>query len=263
MNYAGTGYGLILEQPVPNKDFVFGGYGTLDGQVQVADGDWTYWLPEPELQDANKFEPNCCVSEALLNVVETAERKEYGLSANYSDRFLATASGTNPKQGNSMNTVTETLRKKGCVLETEWPFKATTLEEFYSHLPQRLYTLALRFTAAYNFGHEYVPPNAESLMEALKYSPLLFSTYAWTSNNFGIYYRPAGFSDNHAVTCYGYQKGEYWKIFDSYIKGTTVLKKVAWDSLPMQCKRITLNRQVVSESAFIKFVNLLRLLFTL
>src|SRR3990167_5226771 len=95
-------------------------------------------------------------------------------------------------------------------------------------------------------------------MEALKYSPVAFSVYAWVQDSDGLYYRPAGFDDNHLTTCYGYVRNNYWLIFDSYALGDSVLKKVKWDSLPMQAKRFTLHRQIVREDMWSKFIQLLK-----
>lgn len=252
-------YGLILETPVPDKDFVLGGFGSLGGDVLQHDGQWDNWLPELEVQRVNGVESNACVSFATTNIVETLERRVYGFTANYSDRFLAQISGTKQHNGNSFHQVGETLRKSGCVRESNWPFDAVSYDEFYKDIPANLQTLAKEFIAAYRFGHEYVPSTPTALMEALKYSPVGFSVFAWTMDDDGYYYRPEGRRDTHAVMCYGYKEGKYWRVFDSYAgQDGGVLKKVAWDSLPMQAKRYTLHRQIVNESAFIKFVSLLK-----
>ena len=100
-------------------------------------------------------------------------------------------------------------------------------------------------------------------MTALKYSPVGFSTYAWTKDENGLYYRPQGETDNHFVCVYGYEEGKYWKVFDSYFDNAQVLKKIRWDSLPMMCYRYTLHRQIVVESWWGKFILQLRSLLGL
>jgi len=252
-------YGLILD-PIQNEDFIFGD-GKLGAEsVRVPEANWSGWLPDIEVQNLNGIEPYACVSFTVLNCVEILERQEFGISGNWSDRFLAAISGTEGKQGNSPQKVSETLKAKGCVEERYWPFDSqiNSYEKFYADIPKNLETLALAFQAQYDFGHSYVPSNYDSLMEALKYSPVAFSVYAWVQDSDGLYYRPAGFDDNHLTTCYGYVRNNYWLIFDSYALGDSVLKKVKWDSLPMQAKRFTLHRQIVREDMWSKFIQLLK-----
>lgn len=250
-------YGLQFDGIKP-EDFVLGARNELGGKILAPDGQWDSFTPDGEVQNKNGVEPLACVSFTTLNCVEILERKEYGASSNWSDRFLASISGTKEKKGNSPQTVAETLRKRGCVPENDYPFDVNTYEDFYKTVPQRLYTLALAFQAEYVLGHEYVPSNYDSLMEALKYSPLGFSVYAWVKDSDGLYYRPQGMSDGHFTVCYGYERNKYWKIFDSYADDGTVFKKVKWNSLPMQAKRYTLHRQVVIKSWFDKFIAQLR-----
>lgn len=251
-------YGLIIEPP-KETDFIFGGRMLGDAPVQP-DANWSGWLPDVEVQNLNGIEPYACVSFGTLNIVEILERQEYGATDNWSDRFLATTSGTAALRGNTPTLVGDFLRKKGCVKEKDLPFDSSinTFEKFYAPIPANLRTLALEFPLEYAFGYEYVPSNYDAMMEALKYSPLLFTTYAWTKNENGLYYRPQGLTDNHATVCYGYVRNNYWLIFDSYTDGGSALKKVAWDSLPQQCFRYTLHRQIVNETPWTRFVNWLR-----
>lgn len=249
-------YGLIIEKP-KDEDYVFGGQNLGDIPINPS-GNWSEFLPDNEVQtNDSHFETYACVSFATTNVVEFLEKQEFGARQNWSDRFLATISGTMAFKGNTPQMVAETLRKKGCVEEKDYPFDSTinTYEKFYAPIPQNLQTLALQFPLEYDFGHEYVPANADAMKEALKYSPLLFTTYAWVQDENGYYYRPQGMTDNHATVCYGYEDGKYWKIFDSYLANGIVLKKVRWDTLPAQCKRFTLHRNVKVESYWQKFLS--------
>ncbi len=256
-------YGLIIP-PIEAEDLVLGGSKSLGGQVLVPDGQWDAWLPEPEIQNLNCIEPSACVSFSLTNIVEIMERQEFNKTSNYSDRFLATASGTT-RNGNSLKTVAQTLKNKGCAEEKDLPFDAsiTTFEKFYAPIQERIYALALVFKAEFAFGYEYVNPTPDALMEALKYSPLQFTVYAWVQDADGLYYRPTGLQDGHATVCYGYKKNYYWLIYDSYDSSGVVLKKLRWDALPQQCQRVTLHRNVVVETAWTRFVAQLRALFGL
>lgn len=251
-----TNHGLILEAPRP-EDFIFGD-GALGDAPIMPDGQWDGWIPlQDEIQNLNGIEPYACASFGTLNCIETLIRQEFGTTENYSDRFLATATGTAAQKGNSPQTIANFLKSKGCVEEKDYPFNGTidTFEKFYASIPQRLYTLALQFPAEFDFGYSYVPSDYDSLMRALTFSPLGFSVTAWHQDSDGLYYRPAGFTDGHWVECYGYVRNNYWKIYDSYDQ---THKKVKWDSLPMQACRYTLHRQIVNETAWKRFLKLIR-----
>jgi hypothetical protein len=60
-------------------------------------------------------------------------------------------------------------------------------------------------------------------MEALKYSPLWTSGFAWYPKN-GLY-RNYGRA-NHAFMIIGYVEGSHWLVFDSY---SPFIKKLEWD----------------------------------
>jgi|CXWL01.1.fsa_nt_gi hypothetical protein len=251
-------HGLQIEDPKP-EDYVFGGNQLGDSPIQP-DANWSGYLPDVEIQNLNGIEPSACVTFATLNIVEILERKLYGGTNNWSDRFLATISGTKERKGNSPNNVAYVLKDKGCVEERDLPFDSsiTTYDSFYALIKESLHTLALQFKAEFAFGYEYVKPNHDDLMDALKYSPLGFSVYAWIQDENGLYYRPSGASDGHYTVCIGYVRNNYWIIFDSYAPNGSAIKHVKWDSLPLVAYRYTLLRQVASESAWDRFIKLLR-----
>src|SRR5882672_2012642 len=122
-------HGLILVPPAP-EDFVFGSNQLGDTPIQPG-GQWLAYCPDGESQATNNFEPFCCVSEATDNAIETLVHKEFGEAPNFSDRYLATLSGTKLRRGNDPKTVADTLRKKGNVQETDYPFAAATFDDFY------------------------------------------------------------------------------------------------------------------------------------
>jgi hypothetical protein len=245
--------GLILEPIKPEKDYIFGAAKdlSLGGDILVPSGDWSPWLPADELQNHN-FEPSACVTFGTLNCVETLERFEYGKVENYSDRWLAFVSGTT-QAGNSPQKVAETLRKKGDVREDMWPYPVdATWPIYYQQPPQSLYSKALVFIAEFEFGHEYVPPTTIAMMDALKYSPLGVSVYAWDAPDMdGIYHRPGDIASNHWCMCYGFVANHYWLVLDSY---DNTRKKLAWNFGFEQVKRYTLHRQIVNETFWQQFL---------
>lgn len=255
-------YGLIITPP-KETDYIFGDNRLGDSHINQS-GQWDGWLPDYEPQSRPEaFDSYACVSFATLNCIEIMERMLFGATTNWSDRFLAKMSDTDITRGNSPANVADTLKKLGCVPEKDHLFspEINSFESFYSTINDNLKTLALAFKAEYSFGYSHVPSNAKDIKRALSYSPVLFTVSAWYKDENGLYYRPQSETDGHAVTCYGYEEGKYWKILDSYADNEgTFLKNVRWDSLPMQCKRFTLSRQIVVESAWSRFLSLLKFL---
>lgn len=253
-------YGLILVPP-SETDFIFGDNKLGDAPINPS-GQWDGWLPDYEPQSRpGAFDSYGCVSFTTLSAIEIMERKLFGATSNWSDRYLAKMSETDKIRGNSPSVVAEILKSGGCVPEKDLPFDITidSFEKFYATINSSLKTLAFAFKAEYAFGYSHVPSNAKDIMRALTYSPVLFTVSAWFKDENNYYFRPQGETDGHAVTCYGYEEGKYWKILDSYADNEgTFLKKVRWDSLPMQTKRFTLSRQIVNESAWSRFMKLLK-----
>ena len=210
--------------------------------VLQEDGDWMPYLPVKEFQNLNKIEPYACVAFTVLNCVEILIKQQYGVEKNYSDRFLAAVSGTK-EGGNSPNVVCEFLRKLGVVPQELWPFDetVTSFQKFYEPIPPKLYELAREFNREWDFKHEFVPLNHESISRALTCSPLLVSIPAWFKKN-GLYYRPAGVTDNHATTMFYQREEAFMRIFDTY--ESPHIKDIEWPVIPMAVKRFLVKRNV-------------------
>lgn len=252
MNYlpSKTNKGLILSKP-KGKDLVFGSKRRLGGLPLNSTGQWDASLP-PEEHQKQFLETSACVSFNTLNPVEILELHEYGEKANYSDRFLAKMSGTT-KEGNDPHTVGETLRKKGCVIQEDWPWTEdlNRWDEFYSDIPDEVKTLALAFKAKYDFGHQYVNTDPQTMMTALMYSPLGVDVFAWGfPDSEGIYHRE-GRQSGHWTVVYGYEYGKYWKCFDTY---PPFRKKLEWNYGFSMVKQYTLHKQVVDDRWFAIFI---------
>lgn len=233
-------YGYIPDVVSPD-DYIFGDGQLGDTPIQP-DGQWDAYLPADELQNRG-YDTYSCTSEGTLHCTEILEKKEFGYSPTYSVRFLSTVSGTGPQRGNSCHVVAETLRKGGCVTETDCPFDAFSYTAFYTPPSEAIKRLARIEFADNSFGHSWLPDTKlETMMSALTYSPLGASVYAWGIPDIdGIYHRPPGAEDCHWVTIYGYVEGQYWKVFDSY---NQIHKKLAWDYGFGQAKRYTLRRVI-------------------
>lgn len=221
-----------MEEQSNPKDHVLGGVFDKSGPVLVEDGQWLKYLPIKEYQ-AKFTETNSCMSFAWLNVMEIMNLRLFGKEVNYSDRYLAIASGTGPN-GNTPTKVCETQRSiSGAIPEEMLPFSEDidSQQKYLSPNPldKKYYDEGRKWLEKYEARHYWVPTDAMSLMLALKKSPLVVSVVAWQENN-GIYIRPPGYNDNHATVLFGYVENEYWLIWDSYPDTDgEYLKKLSWD----------------------------------
>lgn len=223
-------------------------------------GQWDAFLPETHSQEENGFEPSDCVTEATINCIETLEIQEYGTNSKWARRFLAKNSGTDTRNGNDPQTVSECLRTQGTVIESDYPFSAPNFATFYQALTDRLKILAKGEFAKFSYGHSWVSADPASMMAALDYSPQSLAGYAWVQDpNTGYYITPQGAVPEHEFMVYGYVPNSYWKIRDSY---PPFDKKLAWDFKFTGIKRHTLHRQAANTptqaSAWDKFIQFLR-----
>lgn len=233
-------YGYIKDTILP-EHYIFGA-AQIQAPVLQPGGQWDAYLPPDEFQDLNGIEPYACASFGTLNCIETLRRRLFLADDAYSDRYTAKVSGTDVLKGNSPHTVAEYIRKVGTVLEATWPFDQTidTFAKFYAKLPTSLATVASLFNTEHLFQHDWVPTAPASLKEALKYSPLGISVYAWMLAPTGsLFVKPPGTTDNHFVMLYGYVDGQYWKIFDSYNNSH---KRLAWNFGFEMAKRYHIER---------------------
>ena len=170
-------------------------------------------------------------------------KRKYGLKRNYSDRFLATVSGTKDKMGNDPHLVCEFLRKLGVPPEEILPFNSeiNTFDKFYSPIAPKVFEIAKDFLAEFDFLHEWIENKPEEITKALQSSPLLISVPAWFRDSDGLYNRPIGFIDNHATTLVYESFGAYRRVFDSY--DSPVIKDVRWDVVPMMVKRFYVKKK--------------------
>lgn len=244
-------YGLIIEEPKA-EDFVFGAERSLGSkfagrEILQPDGNWEKYLPDGEPQNIN-YETQCCVTYSTLNALETLRNRAFDIGENLSDRFVGVGSETNPNGGNTMQKVAEFIRQNWSVFETEYPVPST-LQEFFQKIPNKYYVLAEARGTKYDYGYEQV--NLADVPEALKYSPVAISVPAWVQDADGLYYRPEGMGDNHAVMCYGMKNGNYL-IEDSY---PPYKKEVRADVRPAVRMGYYLKKKDVSEPAYSNWID--------
>src|SRR5690606_31558635 len=171
-----------------------------------------------------------CTAFGWTNLIEMVLKK-LGYDFNYSDRALGIMAGTYPP-GNTPHKVGETIRKNGLVYESVLPFnEVSTVDEYYKKelVTDEIKSEAKKWLSFVEFGHEWVftpehdpKEQRDRIKEALTYSPLGVSVYAWVQNG-DVYVKPHGTRDNHWCTLVNVENDGRYKIFDSYDNTTKYL----------------------------------------
>ena len=236
-------YGFVFEEILPDEHYILGSSLTTLPVIPIQPtGQWDAFIPADEIQRNEKYETYNCTSFGTLNALEFLFKRLFNETKDWSERYVGIAAGTRPP-GNSPHKVIETIRKDcGLLDDIILPMsKANTVEEYYAPdpLPWFMKENGRKFISDYIIGHEWVfnggtlLEKQTKIKEALKYSPLGVSVYAWEKQ--GDYYvKPKGVADNHWTVLFGYAEGQYWQIFDSY---DSTIKHLAWDYEFGQAKR--------------------------
>lgn len=224
----------FIEPVIKPEDYVFGD-GKTGSEVLQPTGQWDSFLPSDEYQSRPSLETYNCTSFGTTNLCEILLKRKYGVDINYSERFLGINAGTKPP-GNSPDKVADAIREYGLLEDFRLPFsdEVKTVEEYYSPNPMtaRLAEFGKEWLRNWVFKHSWVFTGGSleskqyKLAEALKDSPIGVSVYAWNQASTGLYEKPVGATDNHWCTLYGYEFGQYWKIFDHY---DDTHKQLAWN----------------------------------
>lgn len=205
--------------------------GRLGEEVLVPNGDWFNWIPLYEPQYGNGFDTNGCTIWGTQNALETLLKRITGKDFNFSERHVYIGTGTRPP-GNDPFTIGEWIRKNGMVSETLLPF-TQTFEEFIQPdpLPDSITKEARKFLDEYDIGQEYVfddsmsfEERTKAITQALKYSPLGISVFAWVKDENGLYYRPSGAPDCHWCVLIGEDDTRY-VVLDSYDQSIKHVRK--------------------------------------
>lgn len=151
--------------------------GSIPFKVINPEGNWYKDLVIGEKQYFSNFDTMSCVSFAADNACEIQIKNQTGLEVNFSDRFLAKASGTT-QQGNWVSVVLDTLRKLGNVEESIWPKpgEPTTWEAYMSTISQDVFNQALKFKVLYDLQYEYIPDHSlATIKKHLQHAPLMIT----------------------------------------------------------------------------------------
>lgn len=222
-------YGVI-DLPLSPTDWLAGSIPYVDRQA-----DWSQFLPQDEPQSQG-FDTMACVSFSALNVIETQlswylasaglpeAHKTYlqGVSVNgrvnFSDRFLAKASGTTVR-GNALTIVADTIRHMGLVKETSWPSDWDNWDDYYAPIPGNILSEARQFTDLWNVEYEVVwssndQMNLDTLNYHLKQAPLQIATRVCPGWGGGTIPKCDPYPTQHATELYGVDSA--YQIYDSY-----------------------------------------------
>lgn len=176
-----------IHEEITETDRIFGFYGS-EKIILKPDGNWDNVAYIEEYQKKEKFDSMSCVTFSFLKALRMVAKQKYGLDWNKSDRYTAKASGTT-ERGNTMTNVYQSVRKNyGVVDEIDYPYPYDiTRAEFFKALTQDLINKGQTWLKNYEVSVEFIDSqNVNILKEALKYSPLWVSGYAWYLQN-GLY----------------------------------------------------------------------------
>ncbi|MEO5366648.1 MAG: hypothetical protein H7831_09900 [Magnetococcus sp. WYHC-3] len=163
------------------------------------------------------------IEKGLISVGNLAWLNENGYiddsgHINFSDRFDAIMSNTNPNYGNTLKAPADAKHKYGLIPEKMLPWTDNQTNYFNrSLITQEMYNMGLEFLKRFKINYEMVYPS--QYKDALKVSPLASACYAWNGTNNGVYFRVEN-TINHAICVI--DPPDIWHIMDSYepfIKG--------------------------------------------
>lgn len=207
-------------------DYRFGS-GQLIGTPLREDGDWRDYVPNEEFQKINGIESSSCYVQAQQSAIATILEEQFDLpNQNYSARFNFINSGGTPFGGSPIDGA-DSIRKDGLIPDEMLPFSldVTSWEKFNSFFDNNeidcvkagqkyLREWSPRYDIVF-LREETLENKYSKLREALKYSPVCASVYAWVEDN-GVYIKPKGVSDNHLVEIVYLDENNQAYVWDSY-----------------------------------------------
>ena len=245
-------FGLLPEPILDPRDHFEG----VSDVAEVVTNDplnfWEQFKPTKEYQNSPTGDTYSCVTFSCLNAYEYYFNylmskdpevrtilnnlgciDENG-SANFSERFTAQDSGTDPNGGNSVTAVVESIRTHGLLGQKFLPFPEGMLkEQFYSGMTDELRAQAKKLLMFFDLKHAWLPTaptgynmNTEAqIMDGLKKGVVRVSVdgsqYADKDANgyikgIAMAGEGKGYIYNHSVAKIGGKLNEYNDIHDHY-----------------------------------------------
>ena len=170
--YEQLNHGIFWPEPFSGKEYIGGWVSAIPQDDLLATGDWRPYLPIFEKQYAPSWDTMSCVSYSALNTLEILHRFRFEKEVNWSDRFLASMSGTT-KHGNTFGRVWDTIRHYGVVDEGQWPPVWESWEAYMAYPSEEVRNEGLEWHDRYDVGYEFIwPLSDDTLRAALKKAPL-------------------------------------------------------------------------------------------
>lgn len=245
-------YGFVPPH-IQVEEYVLGANTELPKENLCPDGQWGASTPLYEPQ-AEKYETWGCTVWGSENQAETYMKRKFGFEPNFDEGFIYNFVGIEEPGANPQD-VYETIRKNGLIANRSLP---ETYNEFKKRpVQESLIKEGKKWLEQYAFKHAWLFfPTADleykkqQIIDNLPHSPLGVSVVAWKERD-GKYWKNIGEQDTHWCELFGYVKGEYWLIFDSYDHS---IKKLEWNYDFGFCKRIYIERKEPKEyqSWFVK-----------
>lgn len=233
------------------------GSNKISGNVLREDGDWRNYLPPEEEQNKRGIESSACYIEAQQHAIATILEEQYNLfDRNFSARFNAYLSG-GTEQGGDPLVGAESMRNDGLIPDELMPFgdDIQSWNDFHSWkgtdeglCRQEGDTFLKEWKLNYDIvftRDEPIEIKMSKLREALKYSPVPMSVYAWYQDSQENYIKPEGVNDNHLVECVYLDENNCPYVRDTY---SPFLKKLEANYNSDFSLRWTVNRKEIEGS---------------
>ncbi len=220
----------FITPKIEEDHFIMGDGNLTEAPLMPNGHGWSKYLPIEESQSRNGLETSCCPAYGTIHAMATIGKEKYGISfqSDLSERYLSVLSGMSGSGGDP-HEIAGVMRNVGAIPEAFLPFNDSirTLGQYFSPKPMSyaLFKIGFHWLKKYEFGHDWVffgggvEQKQAKLKEALKYSPVGVSGYAWSLHSDGKYYHDG--PDIHWFEVFDYeenQNGEItsWLAFDSY-----------------------------------------------
>ncbi|HEX8196362.1 MAG TPA: hypothetical protein VF571_09255 [Pyrinomonadaceae bacterium] len=156
-------------------DYKAGAFTFVSYEVRNPSGDWRPYLVKKEYQKARE-DSMSCVSFSACSSIEIQEKFITGKEPNYSDRWIAKMSDTQP-DGNWLYKVADVVRNYGMVDEADYPAPPNyTFKQYHAPIPEHLKSQLIakgkKWLEKWDVKTEFLAANKPEMMKHIKHAPL-------------------------------------------------------------------------------------------
>lgn len=168
-----TNHGVKLGRR--QSDYMAGAFTFISYEERNPSGNWKDYLPTKEVQFGSQ-DSMSCVSFSAINAIEIQEKFLTGHQNNWSDRWIAKMSNTQP-DGNYLYIVADAIRQYGLVPEEKYPAPpGYTWAEYHAAIPEPKLTELKRegkfWLNEWDFRYEFIPATKKDMLHHIKHAPL-------------------------------------------------------------------------------------------